>query len=369
MGRWTVPQLEPWISVREKQLVMQCLDNSWITEGPKASRFLDMLQSLIGFIHGDFAPNGTLALFLGLLALDIPVGGEIIIPDITFYASATAAVLAGLVPIFCDVKPGTYQIDPQDAERRITDQTVAIMPVHLFGGACDMTAVMDLADVYGLAVVEDAAQGVGVSYNGQHVGTFGEIGMFSFFADKTITTGEGGLVVCQDRDIFKRILFGRNQGRIERGTFMHESIGWNFRITDVQAAIGIAQLERIDQIADIKRAYLRTYQEQLEDINGLNFLQFEPGTDHVIPFRAVIFAQDAPALMQHLVEHSIQPRTFFQPMHRQAAMSQYHGGQDADYPISVLGAEHGICLPVYPTLRPDQVGYVCSAIRSYYGKD
>jgi perosamine synthetase len=149
---------------------------------------------------------------------------------------------------------------------------------------------------------------------------------------------------------------------------MHESIGWNFRITDLQAALGIAQLERLDRIEYRKRANLASYRALLEDLDGLSFLQFEPGTDPIVPFRAVIFASDAPALMQHLIDYGVQPRTLFQPMHRQWAF-QESSGQDADYPISVFGAEHGICLPVYPTLRADQLQYVCSTIRSYYRKD
>ena len=361
-----VPQQSPWLGEAEKAAVCRAFDSNWITEGPVAAEFSRRLRELMGAEYGVFAPNGTLALALGLMALGIGAGDEVIVPDTTFIASATAVLIAGARPVFVDVNSRNFQINVETCIRAVTPRTRAIMPVHLYGMACNMKAVLDFAELYGLAVIEDACEAINVRYRGQHTGTFGDVGCFSFFADKTITTAEGGWVICKDGDIYDRLRYLRNQGRIERGTFIHPQIGYNFRLTDIQAAIGLAQLDRLDEIVARKLERLAWYHDELDRVEGIRFLEVEPGSTYV-PFRVVLLCQDAQELEDYLCQHYIEPRRVFYPLHRQPCFQHLNPGGDVQYPNAVYGYEHGICLPVFPTLTQEQVAYICSTIKEFRG--
>jgi len=361
-----VPQQSPWLGEAEKAAVCRVFDSNWITEGPVAAEFSRRLRELMGAEYGVFAPNGTLALALGLMALGIGAGDEVIVPDTTFIASATAVLIAGARPVFVDVNSRNFQINVETCIRAVTPRTRAIMPVHLYGMACNMKAVLDFAELYGLAVIEDACEAINVRYRGQHTGTFGDVGCFSFFADKTITTAEGGWVICKDGDIYDRLRYLRNQGRIERGTFIHPQIGYNFRLTDIQAAIGLAQLDRLDEIVARKLERLAWYHDELDRVEGIRFLEVEPGSTYV-PFRVVLLCQDAQELEDYLCQHYIEPRRVFYPLHRQPCFQHLNPGGDVQYPNAVYGYEHGICLPVFPTLTQEQVAYICSTIKEFRG--
>jgi perosamine synthetase len=367
-----IPQVSPWLGDEELAAVSQTIASNWITEGPCCAEFSARLNLLIGAPYGVLAPNGTLALALGLLALQIGPGDEVLVPDITFIASANAVLLVGATPVFVEVQPSNYQIDVATCARHFSSRTRAIMPVHLYGMAANMTAVMAFARAHKLLVIEDAAQAIGVHYHGRHAGTFGDVGCFSFFADKTITTGEGGYVVCRDGAVYERLQLLRNQGRLDRGTFSHPAIGYNFRMTDLQAAIGLAQLARLDTIIARKCAILAWYQEGLRDVPDILFLPIEPGSDYV-PFRVILICRAAHSLIEYATARGIQCRTFFYPLHKQPCFRyldrHYDGPLDLDdalYPYAIYGYEHGISLPVFPTLSQEQVQYICETIRSFY---
>ena len=238
------------------------------------------------------------------------------------------------------------------------------MPVHLYGTLCDMDAVSAFAGEHGLRVIEDAAQAVGVRRGDRHAGTFGDVGCFSFFADKTITTGEGGYVVCREPEIYDRLLHLRNQGRLDRGAFVHPEIGYNFRITDMQAAIGRVQLAKLDAIIEAKRAHHAAYREGLADLEAVRVLGSAPGVSFV-PFRCVLMAERAHELMAHLEVRGIEARTVFAPLHQQPAFARW-AGDDADFPVARHAFEHGVCLPVYPELSPAQIARVIGAIVDFY---
>ena len=267
---------------QEKALVDAVLDDNWLTEGPRSREFASRLMSLTGAPYGVFAPNGTLALALGLMALGIRANDEVIVPNSTFVGSATSVLLAGGKPVV-DVDEKTLQIDTSQAEQVVTTNTAAIMPVHLMGTTADMDGVMDFATRHNLKVIEDAAQGIGVTYKGRHVGTIGDVGCFSFFADKTITTGEGGFITCQSEETYERLCLLRNQGRLNSGSFIHPMVGFNFRITDMQAAVGIAQLEKLDEIIARKQANFALYRRQLE---GNPHVKVFEGPQKVLMFRS-----------------------------------------------------------------------------------
>lgn len=367
-----IPQMSPWMGAEEIAGITATVEDNWITEGPRSAEFVERLKTLMGAPHAVLAPNGTLALYLGLIAMGIAPGDEVIVPDVTFIASANAVVMAGATPVFVDVNERNFQIDLTHADALITRRTRAVMPVHLYGMAADMTTVTAFAARHGLMVIEDAAQAMGVHYRGQHAGTFGDIGSFSFFADKIITTGEGGLVVCRETRMFERLQLLRNQGRLNRGSFVHPAIGYNFRLTDLQAAVGLAQLDRLNRIIERKRAILGWYHEELDRVDQVNFTQVEDGSDHV-PFRAVLMADAAAKLMAFMEERGIQGRTSFCPLHKQPCFEHLGrdcGGvldlRDETYPNAVMSYERGILLPCFPTLTREQVHYIGKVIREFY---
>ncbi|MCW2630587.1 DegT/DnrJ/EryC1/StrS family aminotransferase, partial [Mycobacterium sp.] len=311
-----IPQVLPWIGDEERALVDGVLEDKWLTEGARSQEFASQLMELMGARYGVFAPNGTLALALGLMALEISTRDEVIVPNSTFVGSATAVLLAGAKPVFVDIDPQTLQIDVSKAEHLVTANTAAIMPVHLMGAAADMDAVMAFAKHHDLKVIEDAAQGIGVTHKGRHVGTFGDVGCFSFFADKTITTGEGGFIACQTPDVYERLRLLRNQGRLESGSFMHRVVGFNFRITDLQAAIGLAQLKKLGEIIVRKKANQALYSEQLKGNPHVRVFEAPPDSSHV-PFRCVLMCDRAFELAEYLRENFIDTRRFFYPLHKQ----------------------------------------------------
>ena len=367
-----VKQFEPFIGDEEFQATKGCFDSGWVSEGPRADELSKGLCEMMGARHGVFAPNGTLALYLALKAIGIGPGDEVIVPDFTMIASANAVEMAGAKPVFADVRRLDYQVDVEDCRRVLSRNTRAIMPVHIYGSAADMTQVMEFAGEHGLMVIEDAAQALGVSWQGQHCGTFGQVGCFSFYADKTITMGEGGFIVTNDDGIYESLLYMRNQGRLNRGTFVHPMIGYNFRITDMQAAIGLVQLRKFSEIAARKQAILQRYQELLEGVEQVAFRGIDPESNHV-PFRATITCDQAHELMDFMSQNDIEPRTFFYPMHRQPCYQHLRYQQewwrkldDSNFPNSTYGYEHGVCLPTYASLQEDQVDFVCEKIKEYY---
>jgi perosamine synthetase len=366
-----VNQFSPWVGKEEYEEMEGCFDRNWITEGPKTRDFAEQLLSLMEAPYGVFAPNGTLAIYLALRSIDIGPGDEVLVPDFTFIGSATAVQMTGATPVFVDVNRDNFQIDVQTANQVITEKTRAVMPVHIYGTAANMDAVINFSKENNLKVIEDAAQAIGVRYKNQHTGTFGDVGAFSFFADKTITTGEGGFIVTHNAETYDKLLHLRNQGRRNRGTFIHPELGYNFRITDLQAAIGLAQMRKLDQIIARKAQISQYYIEQLSSIREITFFLPEPDANF-IPFRMGILVESAHDLMEHLKTKEIETRSFFYPLHKQPCFA-YLADQNPDslidekFPNANYGYEHGVCLPTFPTIRIVEMDYVCNAIKAYYG--
>ena len=365
----TIPQVRPWLGDAERDAVAASLASGWITEGPETEAFGAELRAKMGARHGVFAPNGTLALALGLMALGIGPGDEVLIPDTTFVGSATSVVMVGATPVFVEVEAETFQIDVELARAFVTARTRAVMPVHLYGALCDMDAVAAFAARNGLLVIEDAAQALGVFHGGRHAGTIGDVGCFSFFADKTITTGEGGYVTCRDAEVHRRLLYLRNQGRLDRGSFIHPRIGYNFRITDMQAAMGRVQLRKLDAIVAAKQAHHAAYSAAFAGLRQVRVLGGAPGSTFV-PFRCVLMAERAHELMAYLETRGIQARTVFAPMHQQPCFAGRDDIAPADpeaFPNSRYAFEHGVCLPIFPELTPDQIARIVEAVVNFYG--
>jgi perosamine synthetase len=365
-----VIQYSSSIGAKEYESVRDCFDANWLTEGPKSKAFLEALRDLMKVKHACFAPNGTLALYLALRCARVGPGDEVIVPDFTFFGSAAAVEMTGAIPVFCDIDPQTLQATASHFERHITPKTRAIMPVHIYGAVCEMDTIVELARSRSILIVEDAAQAVGVHYRGRHAGTFGELGCFSFFADKTITTGEGGLIVTNDDALYETLLYRRNQGRIDRGSFIHPEIGYNFRITDMQAAVGLVQLSRLDELARNKCEILLHYRERLAGIPEIRMIDPPPGSGH-IPFRAAVYAERASELMKSLAAQGVEVRTFFYPLHLQPALAYLRSHLSASnegFPGSIYAYENGLCLPLYSGMPTLDVEYVCDKIGEFYRK-
>lgn len=361
-----VPQLSPWVGKEEYRAIKDCFDNNWITEGPKAGEFTKELLNLIKAKYGVFAPNGTLALYLGLRALGIKAGDEVLVPDFTFYASATSVEMCGAKPVFVEVNRKNFQIDVRLAEKWLTKKTKAIMPVHIYGTSVEMDSVVKFSKKHNLLIIEDAAESLGVSYKGKHTGTFGQVGCFSFFADKTITTAEGGFVVTNDYNIYENLLYLRNQGRVDRGSFIHPKIGYNFRMTDIQCAIGLVQLRKLDAIKKRKLEILKMYKKLLKNIKEVSFFEEEQDANF-IPFRVCILHPKARELMGFMKEKGIETRTFFYPLHNQPQFKNTKI-KDSEFPNSNYGYDHGVCLPVFPALQHKQIEYICETIKQFNAK-
>ncbi|HVG51873.1 MAG TPA: DegT/DnrJ/EryC1/StrS family aminotransferase [Xanthobacteraceae bacterium] len=357
-----IPQVDIFVGEEEADKVSESILRRWLTEGPNAQKLAEEIRTYAKTKHLAFAPNGTLGLFLGLLALDLPRGSEILIPSFTFYGSATAAVFAGLKPVFVDSRADTYNIDIEDLERRITPNTSAIMPVHIYGQICDMDGVMDVANRHGLQVIEDAAQAFGVHFNGKHAGTFGDVGVFSFFSDKSITMGEGAALFVQDDALFERLKLLRNQGRPSSGTFIHPELGMNFRITDLQAGIGLTQFTKLARVRARRLELWRLYAEELEGVGDIRIMQIHPGSE-LIPFRVPVTTARKAELEVFLKENNIETRGFFYPMHLQPKL---RSEPPVSLPVSEKLSQTGLCLPVHHHISDDDVRHVCHVIRTFF---
>ena len=383
MQSYLVTQIDPFLGVEESDKINSVLKSAWITEGRFSADFVGRLNNLVGVPYGVLAPNGTLALTLGLLAMGIGPGDEVLVPDVTFMGSATAVILCGATPICVDVDPDFFLFDTAKAKKKLTRRSKAMMPVHLFGVSCDMDAIHEFSGKHGLGVIEDAAQGVGVRLRDKHVGSFGDVGCFSFFADKTITTGEGGYISCRNEKIYEKLRLLRNQGRLDRGSFIHPAIGYNFRMTDIQSAMGCAQLDKLDSIINRKKELIQMYRKGLQGVGCLRILGAPTGSNQVA-FRCVILAPKIKELAAHLESRKIQTRSVFYPLHRQPCLLDWRNNrtmarwlpskiqetiqqsESKAFPSSGYFWDHGMCLPMHMKLKETDVEFICQEIQAFY---
>ena len=366
MKPYIVPQLIPYVDAEELINLGEVIKNKWITEGPFSEKFLQLIRDFTGAKYAVLANNGTLALFLGLMAIGIKEDDEIIVPDFTFISSGTSVVFAGAKPVFVDVDETSLNIDCSKIEDAITEKTKAIMPVHLYGQSADMDPILKITNKYNLKVIEDAAQGYGVFYKGKHVGAIGDVGIISFFADKTVTTGEGAVILTNNERIYEKLRYLRNQGRLHSGTFQHAHLGMNFRMTDIQSALGVAQLKKFDKIKKIKINNYNLYKELLKDVDEIEFIK-KMEFSNFVPFRANIKIPNLKGLIEFLERNRIQTRGFFYPLHRQPCL-KYLGYKEEEFPVSNKLNNIGISLPVFCNLTKEQIHYVCNKIKEFYGK-
>lgn len=366
-----IVQSKPFIDNKEYEAIEECFSSTWLTEGPKSQLFVEKLVKILDIRYGVLANNGTLALFLALKALGITDGDEVLVTNHTFIASANSIVMAGATPVFVDCGKD-LQIDIKQCSKSgvLSEKTKAIMPVHLYGSAVNMDDIMEFAEKHNLLVIEDSCQAFGVKYSYKSCGTFGNIGCFSFFADKPITTGEGGFVATNNENYYDNLRYLRNQGRLNRSTFIHPNIGFNFRLTDIHSVIGLEQLKKSSYIFSKRRDNYDIYTKLLNGIKEVDILRPSKNTTSFIPFRVVLLVKGPQQdLSDFLKDRGIEARTLFYPLHKQPCfefLKNRFGYKDEDFVNSVSAYEHGLCLPVYPNLTEEEIKYICDTIKEYY---
>lgn len=364
-----IPVNEPLLDGNEKKYLCDCIDTGWISsEGPFVERFEQMLAARVGRKHGIAVSNGTAALELAVAAIDPHHGDEVILPAFTIISCAAAVIRCGCVPVLVDCDPLTWNMLPDAIEGKITPRTKAIMVVHIYGLPVDMNPVMEIAERYGLQVIEDAAEMHGQRYHGRPCGSFGALSCFSFYPNKHITTGEGGMVLTDDDRLAERCRSLRNLCFNARKRFVHEELGFNFRMTNLQAAVGLAQLERLDEFITRKRAMGRLYNELLADTGGIRLpVANTPAAENIYWVYGVVLHDDIPAdaeqVMRLLQGRQIATRPFFWPMHEQPVFRNMGLFNNEHYPAAERLARRGFYLPSGLALRSEQIHRIVTALK------
>jgi perosamine synthetase len=364
-----IPVNEPLLDGNEKKYLCECIDTGWISsEGPFVRQFEERFSDRVGRKHGIAVSNGSVALDTAVVALGLRRGDEVIMPTFTIISCAAAIVRAGAIPVLIDSDPSTWNMDIGQIEAKITPQTKAIMVVHIYGLPVDMEPVLTLADRYGLKIIEDAAEMHGQTYKGRACGSFGDISTFSFYPNKHITTGEGGMIVTDDDGLAEECRLLRNLYFQPRKRFLHEELGFNFRMTNLQAALGLAQLERLDEFVERKRHMGRRYNELL---SGLDWLDLpRPNTDYaenIYWVFGVVLRDDVPfdaeeAILK-LAGHEIGARPFFWPMHEQPVFHKMGLFRNQQYPVAERMARRGFYIPSGLALTSEQIERVAACVK------
>lgn len=365
------PVARPIFAGNELKYVSEAIISGWVSSvGKYVFKFEEEFARYCGTKYAVACSSGTTALHLALLALGIGPGDEVIVPSLTFIATANAVRYVGAEPVFVDVEPRYWQIDSTQIEAAVTKRTKAVIPVHLYGHPAKMDAIMVIAKKHGLKVVEDAAEALGAAVRGRLVGTWGDIGVFSFFGNKIITTGEGGMLTTNDAALADTMRILRDHGMSKERRYWHVILGYNYRTTNVQAAIGLAQLERIDQILKRKIQIGRWYGRHLQGIPGITCHRQAPWARNVywmycICVQAALAGISRDDLIFRLKEIGIETRPFFVPTHRQPVYSEY---ADCVLPVTDELSEAGINLPSSVDMTEASVKHIAVRIKRIVGR-
>ena len=364
-----IPVNEPLLNGNEKNLLLECIDTGWISsEGSFVKQFEEAFASKVGRKYGIAVSNGTAALEASVAALRIGSGDEVILPTFTIISCAAAIVRAGATPVVVDCDPLTWNLTATLVEEKITPQTKAIMVVHIYGLPVDMDPILALAHKHGLHVIEDAAEMHGQTYKGRPCGSFGELSTFSFYPNKHITTGEGGMIVTDDEKLAERCRSLRNLCFQSGRRFVHEELGFNFRITNLQAALGVAQLDRLDEFVSRKREMGALYSELLSDVTSLQLpLSRTEHAENIYWVYGVVLkegtAVDADEVMAKLREKGIGTRPFFWPMHEQPVFRKMGLFGNEICPEAERLARRGLYVPSGLALTPRQIEEVANSLK------
>ena len=361
--RTFIPISKPSISEREVAYVTAAVESTWVSSlGEYINTFEAEFAKFCGTKYAVSVFNGTVAIHLSLKALGIGPGDEVIMPNLSFIATANAVLHAGAIPVFADIEPDSLGIDPADIERLITKRTKAIMPVHLYGHPANMRPILEIASRHNLHVIEDAAEAHGAKAYGQTVGSFGICGTFSFYGNKIITTGEGGMITTNDPGLNERLRHLRDHAMLKEKRYWHDMLGYNYRITNLQAALGCAQLERIGFLLEQRKEVLNMYRKHLAGVPRValnkHLVWAEPTCWLVCMELAEATESERDALLDTLKENKIDSRPYFYPMSVMPYIDKA-----AHTPVAFEKSKIGLNLPTYIGLTEEEIAYICAVIR------
>lgn len=362
-----LPVSEPSITEKEIEYVIDAVKSGWVSSlGYYITEFEKRFAEFVGTKYALTTSNGTTALHLALVSLGIKEGDEVIVPDLTFVATANAVTYTGAKPVFADVDPETWCIDPEDVKKKITSKTKAIIPVHLYGHPADMDAINEIAKEYGLFVIEDAAEAHGAEYKGKKVGSLGTCGVFSFYGNKIITTGEGGMITTDNEELYEKAKYLRDHAMSKEKRYWHTEIGYNYRMTNLQAALGLAQLERINELIEKKRKIFQWYKEYLQEVNCITLNPEKEWAKNVFWMVCIVLGDDVKIsrdkLTEKLKEKGIDTRPFFYPM---SELPMY--GEKSQNKVAKYLFERGINLPSGVNLNEEEVKWIAENILKIIG--
>lgn len=369
-----IPVCEPYLNGNEQKYVNDAVSTGWISSsGTYVKKFEESFSEYCDCKYGVSVCNGTVAIHLALAALGIGKGDEVIIPSFTMIATAFAVCYTGAMPVFVDADKDTWNIDVNKIEEKITNKTKAIIPVHIYGNPCDMDKINEIAKKHNLYVIEDAAEAHGALYKGKKAGSFSDVACFSFFANKIITTGEGGMVVTNNEEYynnckyFKNVCFPVNGPR----NYMHEDIGFNYRMSNVVAAIGLAQVEKADEYREMRINNAKLYMEYLKDVPGIIFQKDTEDSLNVHWMNTIIvdpnkYGHNKDELVSFLKENNIETRLLFQSMAKQNSLKKYGCDCSESYPVTDWLSDNGFYLPSASNLTQEEIKYICDLIKEFH---
>ncbi len=366
MAERTIASGGPWITEKEIAYVSDAVANGWYGNwSGYLTRFEKAFADWLGVRHAIATSSCTGAIHLAMCGLGIGEGDEVIVPEVTWIASVTGACYTGATPVFVDVEPDTWCIDPEAVRRAITPRTKAIVPVHMYGHPADMSAINAIAEQHGIFVLEDAAPGIGSRVNGELAGTLSGAATFSFQGAKPLVTGEGGMFVTDDEKLYEKVYWYWDHCRDPKKVLFNTGIGFKYKMSNIQAALGLAQLERADEIIEKRRQIFFWYRERLSDIEGLSLNVERPGVYNNYYVPTVVldqdFARSPEQVMAYLDERGVRNRPFFR------AISKFPMFKPAETPVADRLAARGINLPCASMLREDEVDYSCKVLRDALG--
>lgn len=362
-----MPVAGPFLGGNELAYVTDCIQSNWISsQGSYVSRFEVLFSKYLEVPYALAVSNGTCALHLAIAALGIGSGDEVLVPDFTFGASVNAILHANATPVLIDIHPETWTIDPDLIEKAINPRTRAIMAVHIYGHPCHMEKILSIAEKHNLLVIEDCAEAIGSLYKGKKVGSFGDAAAFSFFGNKIITTGEGGMVLFRSKNAYERCKLLRDHGMAPNKRYWHEIVGYNYRMTNLQAAIGVAQMERLDSIIYAKHRIGEQYTTYLSEIPEITPQPIATWAESSYWLYTVLVTSDCKLtredIISKMLRNGIETRPTFYPLHQMPPFRKY--GENRDFPISTYIGNHGLSLPSSVMLEDTDIKRVVEKLRA-----
>lgn len=368
-----IPVNEPKLDGNEKKYLCECIDSGWISsEGPFVKKFEEKMAGLVDRKYGIAVSNGTAALEIAVAAIDIKNGDEVIMPSFTIISCAAAVVKRGGIPVLVDSDINTWNMNVNEIENKITDKTKAIMIVHIYGLPVDVQPVVELAKKYNLKIIEDAAEMHGQTYKGRPCGSFGDISVFSFYPNKHITTGEGGMILTNDKHLAERCCSLRNLCFQKDVRYVHEELGFNYRFTNLQAAVGLAQLERIEESIQRKRQIGKKYAQLLKDEKRIQIPVESSNNEHNIYWVYGLILSDEIDInnrefVKLLSKKGIGARTFFWPIHEQPVFKNMGLFENESYPVAEKLARKGLYIPSGLGIKDEQIDIVVKRLEEVLG--